>query len=143
MVCDGCGKKGHLAKFCKESCKECKEKSCPGVRGERCVVHNRKPLTVLKGAGGRDVPSFVLRILQEAQARWLKQGSSKVHAAEVDFYAYDQWGEEEEQDPEVSVAQEGGRQPDPEVAATAQRDVLERVLLGEATAAMARAGDAQ
>ena len=149
MVCDNCGQKGHMAKYCKRSCSTCKEKSCPGARGARCIVHSHRPVTALKGAGGRSVPPFVLKIVQDAQAKWMSKNPAKVHAAEAGEAPLllccdqDQWGTEEDMNLEACAAQAYEPESNAERAAASQRDILERVLLGEATAAMADAGDAQ
>ena len=146
VLCDNCGKQGHIAKECRKHCPTCKEKSCPGSRGEPCIVHSTKPITTFKGAVGRVIPQFILQKLQQAQAKWMRQEASRggVHAAEELGPDLDQWGaDDEDVRLEVSVAQERRLEVDPGVAAAAQRDVLERVLLGEATAAMAGAGDSE
>ena len=137
LVCDNCGQKGHMAKFCKRSCSECKEKSCPGARGARCVVRSHRPVTVLKGASGKDVPPFVLKIIQSAQAKWLSKNPSRAHAAEAGeppqlLCSEDQWGDEEEMTPEACAAQAYEQEFNAERAADNQRDILERVLMAGA-----------
>ncbi|KAL1519245.1 hypothetical protein AB1Y20_003504 [Prymnesium parvum] len=77
MKCPCCGQQGHRPRDCPTTCKECKQRSCPGNYGSPCVVVSSQFPTSILNAAGKPVPPNIKTILQKAHEKKGGQSSTK------------------------------------------------------------------
>ncbi|KAL1496742.1 hypothetical protein AB1Y20_014333 [Prymnesium parvum] len=73
--CPCCGQPGHRPRDCPTTCKECKQRSCPGNYGSNCVVFARHFPPHVANALGKPVPPNIKTILQKAHDKKTAQSA--------------------------------------------------------------------